>query len=551
MPDLIVKKLVRRLVGAAAGCLLLSSTAAWAQTSTLPPTDIQNQPPMPPPMPPPEPAPAPAEPAAPAEAPAAQPQPAPALQPAPAPMVVAPPAEPTVVVAPATVTPVAAVPTEPLAGFSDQVAFLRSPDNSFILFPNGRLQIDTYVFSSHNKVPNNTFLLRRARLELGGWVGGFVYFYIAGDFALGPPAGAAPVAPANLATTDDYVAIAPWNNLVIFQIGQYDAPFTLENRTSDKYFDFMERSITVRAFGIPDNKEMGAMLLGFNDARNFHYSVALVNGDGQNFKNADGDFDLMGRGWVAPFSFTGDGPLHDVEIGASFWTGNRSRAANSGLGLALPSQTTQAGFAFLNTGSYTVGTGSAATTYQLRQVGRLNSYALELNAPVSHRYGVRGEFVWRHSPLSEEVIASNGGGTIAGGAELRGSSFYGEVWAWILGDDKIIGDQQGLEPFARFSKFGVKPVRDGLMVALRYEHLDETLSEDADAAMLKLGDKAVGKTVVDSGSLGINYWRSKRFRWTFNYVVNHFDRGAEATPYLQALPSAWEQEFLFRFAVAL
>ena len=254
---------------------------------------------------------------------------------------------------------------EPLAGFSDGTAFLRSPDNTFILFPSGRLQVDSYVFHSANKVPNDTFLLRRARLEVGGWIGGFVYFWLAGDFAQGPPAAAAPVAPANLATTDDYVALAPWKNLVILQVGQYDAPFTLENRTSDKYFDFMERSITVRAFGIPDNKEMGAMLHGFNDARNFYYSLALVNGDGQNFKNADNHFDWMGRAWIAPFSFTGEGPLHDVEIGASFWTGDRANT------LALPNQTTQGGFTFLNMGSFTAGSGGTTSTYQLRQVGRL------------------------------------------------------------------------------------------------------------------------------------------------------------------------------------
>ena len=169
---------------------------------------------------------------------------------------------------------------EPLAGFSDGNAFLRSPDNDFILFPNGRLQVDTYLFHTGDKdkakIPNNTFLLRRARLELGGWVGPFVYFWLAGDFALGPPAAAAPAAPSNIATTDNFIALAPWNNLAILQVGQFDANFTLENRTSDKYFDFMERSITVRAFGIPDNKEMGAMLHGFNDSRNFYYSLVAV-----------------------------------------------------------------------------------------------------------------------------------------------------------------------------------------------------------------------------------------------------------------------------------
>ena len=43
------------------------------------------------------------------------------------------------------------------------------------------------------------------------------------------------------------------------------------------------------------------MVHGYNDARNFHYSIGYFNGDGQNFKNADNNFDLMMRGWVAPF----------------------------------------------------------------------------------------------------------------------------------------------------------------------------------------------------------------------------------------------------------
>ncbi len=514
---------------AAAG--LLVPAVARAQSSTLPPSDIQNQPAAPPPLPPaPEPAPEPA-PAAPVEA-----QP-PAVVPAPVPapvLEVPPPVAPVPAALPAT--------AEPLAGFSDGVAFLRSPDNSFIFFPGGRLQVDHYEFhGGPNKVPNNTFLLRRARLELTGWIGGWAYFSIAGDFALGAPA-STPVAQANLGTTDDYIAIAPWKNLFILQVGQYDAPFTLENRTSDKYFDFMERSITVRAFGISDNKEMGASIFSFNDDRNYHLSLGVFNGDGQNFKNADTGFDLMGRGWIAPFSFQGDGPLHDVGIGASFWTGNRNNT------LVPANQSTQGGFTFLDFTKFT-GTAPAMTTAQFRQVGRLNSFAVELNAPIAHRYGVRGEFVWRHSPLSEAQSTATGSvGPAPGSAiDLRGTSFYGEVFAWVLGDDKIIGDQQGLEPFARYSKFGVKPVRDGVMVALRYEHLDESLSADT----LGLGSAAAGKTVVDSGELGVNYWHSKRFRGTFNYVANHFGRDSDATPLLKGLKSAWEHEFLFRLAVAL
>jgi hypothetical protein len=531
-----------------AACVAFSG-AARAQTSTLPPTDISNQRPpagagaTPPPAPPPSYTPEP-EPVAPLPPPPSPPQPLPEPPPA------VTPATPPVAEAPPPATP--PVSAEPLAGFSDSVPFLRSPDNAFVLFPSGRLQIDSYFFGyskdkNKDKIPDNTFLLRRARLELGGWIGSWVYFWLAGDFALGPPSGAAPAAPANIATTDDFIALAPWKNLVILQVGQFDAPFTLENRTSDKYFDFMERSITVRAFGIPDNKEMGAMLHGYNDDRNFYYSLAVVNGDGQNFKNADRAYDWMGRAWIAPFSFMGDGPLHDVEIGGSFWTGDRTNT------LAPASQTTQGGFTFLSFAQFNTTYNGTATAMQLRQVGRLDAAAGEINAPINHKYGVRGEVVWRHSPLSQETIASTGVGTIIRAADLRGYSAYGEAWVWLLGDDRIIGDQQGLEPFLRWKKFGVRPIQDGLMVAFRYEHLDENVTgfPFPVGTVIAPDASAYGKTVVDAAELGVNYWHSKRFRGTFNYVLNHFGQGSDASGIVKNLASPWEQELLFRLAIAL
>jgi len=205
-----------------------------------------------------------------------------------------PPAPPPVATPPVAETP-APVPAsaEPLAGFSDGTAFLRSPDNDFVLFPGGRLQTDFLHLRTENKAPNDTFWIRRARLELNGWIGRWVFFSLQGDFASGPPAAAAPAAPAAIATTDDYVGIAPWGTLAMLQVGQFDAPFTLENRTSDKYFDFMERSITVRAFGVPTNKELGGMVHGYNDDRNAYYSLGVFNGDGQNFKNVDDKFDVI------------------------------------------------------------------------------------------------------------------------------------------------------------------------------------------------------------------------------------------------------------------
>jgi len=485
------------------------------ETPPPPPPADEPLPPLPPPAPPPAPAPTPAPPVAP---------PPPAATVAPAP-----PGVPELTLA------------EPLAGWSDGTAFLRSPDNLFFLFPNGRLQLDGLFYRSDDKTPFNSFIIRRARLETAGWIGTFAYFHIAADFAVGAPAAAAPVAQSNLNTTDDYIGIAPWKTLAILQFGQYDAPFTLENRTSDKYFDFMERSVTVRAFGIPDNKEIGAMLTGYNDDRNYLYSIGVFNGDGQNFRNVDGFFDVIGRGWLAPFSFNGPEILHDAAVGASFWTGNRSNA------LAAATQTTQDGFAFWSP-SWTWKTGSTSTPMQLRQQGRLNEFALELNVPVAHKYGIRSEYVWKHQPLSAENVTNPATSVILGGVNLKGWSMYAEAWFWALGDDRIIGDQQGIEPYTRWKKFGVRPPQDGVMLAFRFEYLTEDTTEESDAAMLMFGDPEIGTTKVWVYEFGVNYWHSKRFRATFNYDFNHFAGNA---PAITMLPSNDVQEFSFRLAIAL
>ena len=61
-----------------------------------------------------------------------------------------------------------------------------------------------------------------------------------------PPADPDAVAASVLPATDNYVAFAPAGDRLIVQAGQFDAPFTLENRTSDAYTDFIERSMAAR-----------------------------------------------------------------------------------------------------------------------------------------------------------------------------------------------------------------------------------------------------------------------------------------------------------------
>src|SRR5262249_35565548 len=151
-------------------------------------------------------------------------------------------------------------------------------------------------------------------------------------------------------------------------------------------------------------------------------------------------FDVMGRMWVAPFSFANIEAMHDMEVGFSWWTGNRNNT------LPLQVQTTQGGFQFLgNSFNSTIAGGMATAPISLRQNGRLEEFGGEVNLPYAHKYGLRWELVWRKSPLSAENTMPSTP-VILGGVNLQGFSTYGELWWWALGDDRIIGDLQGIQP---------------------------------------------------------------------------------------------------------
>lgn len=436
-------------------------------------------------------------------------------------------------------------PTDPLAGFSDGTAFLRSPDNELILLPNGRLQVDGLAFARpSDDMPVPTFVLRRARLEVGGWVGPAVFFSIAGDFASGAPAGADPLPQSFLATTDDYVAVAPFGDRFILQLGQYDAPFTLENRTSDKYFDFMERSLTVRAFAVPANKEVGAMVHGLPLAnKGLYYSLGVFNGDGQNFRNVDKDLDVIGRAWVAPFAFAHVDALSAITLGGSIWAGKRGAT-----GLALAGSTTQGGFRFAD--SKWALSDDKKTPVELHQAGNLTAYALEANIPIAHRFGFRFEYAHKQQALAEDDISGAAGGklTTLGNAQLRGWSAYGELWAWVVGDDRIIGEP-GLQMPSRLKKFKASNPRHGLMIAARIDNLNQTITTDTPA----LKDPSVGRLHVVTPELGVNYWYSKRFRATFNYALNILDgdTGTVKKAITKNGEHSAEHEFMIRLGIAL
>lgn len=416
-------------------------------------------------------------------------------------------------------------------GFSEH-AFVRTPGGEVVLFPGGRVQVDGAAFP--RQTPKSGFYIRRARVELAGWVGRIFYFDVSAEFAPSTPPEIDPPAPSALPATDNYVALAPFGDMFILQAGQFDVPFTQENRTSDAYTDFIERSMVARSLGAPRNKEVGAMAHGLVGDGLFYYSAGVFNGDGPDYRNFDNQVDAIGRVAVAPLA-SSQGTFRRLSVGGSGWYGRHT------LGPTFPVEATPGGLRFVNP-RWT--TGQPARTLELRENGTVAAFAGELTVPFGTRFGLRGEGVYKRQQLAEVDPAATPVVAI-GSATLTGLAAYGELWFWLAGDERML-PAPGLELPLRTEGRYRRAFEDGLMLAVRGEFIKEDLVSDQPT----LGDPTRATTRVISGTAGANYWRGSFARISLNYVINMWSGTSETIKALRG-QSQFEHELLLRIAMCL
>src|SRR5262245_42584784 len=335
-------------------------------------------------------------------------------------------------------------------GFAER-AFVRTPGGEVVLFPGARVQVDGAAFP--RQTPKSGLYLRRARIELTGWLGGIFYFDVSADVAPSPPPGSEPVAPSALPATDNYVALAPFGDRFIVQAGVFDAPFTLENRTSDAYTTFIERWMVVRSLAVPRNKEVGAMVHGLLGDGFLYYSGGVFNGDGPDFRNLDNQPDAIGRVVLSPFA-AGEGALRRLSLGGSAWYGRHVLAPT------FPVQATPGGVRFVQPQWIT---GQPPRTLELREHGYVAAFGGELSIPFGTRFGLRGEGVYKRQQLAEvDAVTTPGTVERLGAATLTGLGAYGELWLWLAGDERML-TAPGLQLPARIAGRYRRAFEDGLM----------------------------------------------------------------------------------------
>lgn len=432
----------------------------------------------------------------------------------------------------------------PLAGYHGGLFFLRDRDDNFRLYIQGRAQIDALIPMGpgvSDTALKPTLFLKRIRPEFSGEILKRWSFMFAGEFgqtgvdnpkgttetSAAKPGAAPSATTARFASaqtsalragvTDVFLSYRaiPLLNL---QLGQFDAPFTLENRTSDKYLPFMERSLAVRSLGIPTNKELGAMLWGENEGRHIFYSAGVFGGDGQNRLNVDNRADAMARVFAHPLSTHG-GPLKDLQLGTSLRYGERQP---SFVDYDYSPMTTQGGYAFWSP----VYKGSKGFTHVLPS-GRQLGLAGELRIPVGD-FDVTSELVYVDNRTREAVEGFQASNTERLGS-LKGYAYYVELGYWPFGHRDLNG-VPGYENPAHldFKKPAPRMPLRAFQMLIKWEQFHAKY-DSAGREGTADANNIDGSVKVDVLQLGVNYWATKHLRLSANYGVNMFPGSAPAT----------------------
>jgi hypothetical protein len=361
----------------------------------------------------------------------------------------------------------------------------------------------------------DTLLLRRARLELMfGGLGRFTG-YAAMEFASPVPVqNGEAFAPAQGPQLHSAWLNARIDPLLQVMAGQFNAPFSMENRTDANALDTPERSLFVRGLAVPFAREVGAMLWGEDRGRVFTYEVGAFLGDGPNRMNRDGNWDAIGRVMARPFLHSGT-VLANLQLGASGWYGTRGASTD----YPYASMQTPGGFQFFRT---TAGSGDLART--VVPDGEQWAVAGELDLPF-RRFDLRVEGGYVSHGTREMAAPSTGGPSLAGDAVrlgwLRGWGGYLELAYWLQGDIAVNGRPGvGYRPaVVDASRRAAVPVPMGLQVLLRGEIVQFVYDADVrgtTVAPAEVVDRA-GFYQVLGLAAGVNWWVSPHVRLTTHY----------------------------------
>jgi phosphate-selective porin OprO and OprP len=385
-----------------------------------------------------------------------------------------------------------------LAGIEKGKPFLKSADDNFRLELGGRLHADYAAPEDGTRTLTGSklgsqFLVRRARLEVDGSLYRWVGFKIEADFTEG------------VSLKDAYLDLRFFPELR-FRAGQFKVPFSLEELTSSRFIDFVERSLVNE---LAPARDRGAMLYGDLMQGLVSYSVGGFNGTGEDTSDNNSDKDLAARLAFTPFR-TSD----------SFWL--------KGLQLA---------------GNVTWGNQDGSTSAQGRTIGRTNNrfrfFAPQTTRGERLRYG--GDLAWLIGPAAlkfeYDVQTNEREGQGPGGVNLddvTATGWYVSATYVLTGEDKLrSGNVVPRKPFIPFS---AQRGLGAFEVGIRWAELDFSSDDpvnffDGNLTPARIpGGGTTAENSAQSLTLGANWYFNEWTRLMLNWNYYWFDNSL-GTPF--------------------
>lgn len=353
----------------------------------------------------------------------------------------------------------------------DDGFYLKGADDQLRI--GGWLQFDSRWYLNDQHPNSDTFLIRRARLDVRG--------ILENDFAY--RLYATLIGERNGILQEGWLEYRKYPQARI-RLGQVFEPFSLEAVYSARWTWFMERAMIVNA--VSPKEDIGVMLLGHLWDGRLEYGAGLFNGQGRNTAATVDDKDFTARVSLTPWAGAPKGDvLRRLSFGGSFATGNNEKS------LAGQSFQTQ-GF----TSWYEFASG-------VSQDGGLTRWGLELQYLLGP-FSVQGEYLSAHYDDIKRAGSSAG---------LEVDGYYLNL-AWVLTGEEAPGNA-AIRPRHEFN-----PSTGGWgawQVALRYQ----SMSTNQD--LLNRG-WASGSDGARSVTLGLNWFPNHHIRLQFNYDHAWFEQ---------------------------
>jgi phosphate-selective porin OprO and OprP len=375
-----------------------------------------------------------------------------------------------------------------LAGIEKGKPFLKSADDNFRIEFGGRLQADFAGAEDGSRTLtgsklNSQFLVRRARFEVDGSLYRFIGFKVEADFTEG------------VSLKDAYLDLRFFPELR-FRAGQFKVPFSLEELTSSRFIDFVERSLVNE---LAPSRDRGVMLYGDLMGGTASYFLGGFNGTGEDTNDNNSDKDLAARLAFSPFRSSDSFWLKGLQLAGNVTWGNQD------------------------------GSTSAQGRMTARTTNRFRFFAPQATRGERLRYG--GDLAWFLGPAAvkfEYDVQTNERERLGPGGsnfdEVTATGWYASGTYVLTGEDKLRSGN--VAPRRPFIPVPGKMGPGAWEVGLRYAELDFDSDDPVnffDGNLATIPGGGSGENSAQALTLGLNWYWNEQVRFMLNWTQYWFD----------------------------